>query len=375
MIVQAFLHWAETARAADRSRAAQALARAFIQSQAGSEEQRASVLAMTYLLDDPSPKVRLALAQALVPSDEAPRAIVLALAEDQPEIACTVIAGSPVLRDADLVDLAGRGHAMTRALIAARPGLGYCAAAAIAEIGDEGQILLLLENDSASISRISLRRMAERFGQVSAVRHLLLDRDALPGDARHLLVSHVADALAQSDLVRQTIGPGRIDLMKREAGDDAVVAIAGAVSIDEIPMLVERLKADGKLTPALLIHALCSGKVDFFAEAVVSLVGLDDRRVRAILATGRTHAVRALFEAAGIGRDVVAVFVEAVFLWRRTTAHGGAEICYRGLLEIFGEKPERDGPVGELLTMVEQFHRNEMRRNARSYAADMSLVA
>lgn len=374
MIVQAFLRWAETARAGDRSRAAGALVRAYLQSDMGSEEHRAAGMAMTYLLDDPSPKVRLALAEALALSSEAPRAIVLALAEDQPEIACTVIAISPVLRDADLVDLAGRGHGFTRALIAARPGLGRSAAAAIAEIGEESEVALLLENETASISRLSLRRIAERFGHEAGIRHLLLGKESLPGDARHLLVAHTSTALAGSGLVQATISRSRIEVLTREAGDEAAVAIAGSVSHDEIEPLVEHLRASNRLTPALLIHALCGGKVDFFACAIVSLVNLDERRVRAILATGRTHAVRALFEAAGIGRDIVAVFVEAVFQWRRMAAHGGPETCYLALIETFGDE-ESGTPVGELIEMIEQLHRGELRRHARSYAGDISLVA
>jgi uncharacterized protein (DUF2336 family) len=329
---------------------------------------------MTYLLDDPSPKVRLALAESLALSPDAPRAIVLALAEDQPEIACTVIALSPLLRDADLVDLAGRGHGFTRGLIAARPNLGRSAAAAIAEIGDEGEIALLLENETASISRLSLRRVAERFGHISGIRHLLLQNGSLPGDARHLLVAHISAALAVSGLVQATISRSRIDVLTREAGDEAAVAIAGSVSQDEIEPLVKHLRQSNRLTPALLIHALCGGKVDFFACAIVSLVDLDEKRVRAILATGRTHAVRALFDAAGIGRDIVAVFIEAVFQWRRMAAHGGPETCYLALIETFGNE-NNDTPVGELIEMIEQLHRGELRRNARSYAGDIALVA
>jgi uncharacterized protein (DUF2336 family) len=137
---------------------------------------------------------------------------------------------------------------------------------------------------------------------------------------------------------------------------------------------VKHLRQSNRLTPALLIHALCGGKVDFFACAIVSLVDLDEKRVRAILATGRTHAVRALFDAAGIGRDIVAVFIEAVFQWRRMAAHGGPETCYLALIETFGNE-NNDTPVGELIEMIEQLHRGELRRNARSYAGDIALVA
>jgi len=359
----------------DRAKAANALGRAFLHSDMGSDQHRAALLAMTYLLDDPSPRVRLALAEAIADADEAPRAVIVSLAEDQPEIACTVIARSPVLTESDLVDLAGRSDGLTRGLISARPHLSRGVAAAIAEIGDEAEITILLENDTASTTRISLRRIAERFGHCCQIRNLLLERESLPADARHMLVGHITSALANSGLVRTTMAPARINHVTREACEAAAVAIAGAVVQEEIPGLVDHLRTDGRLTPAFLIHALCTGKVDFFAGAMVSLSGLDDRRVRGILATGRMHAVRALFEASGLGRDIAGVFVEAVFLWRKASAAGTLDSISSLLLDRFSSQMMQDGTVSELLDMVEKLHRLEIRFSARSYVSDVSLAA
>jgi len=114
---------------------------------------------MSHLLDDPSPQVRLSLAQALAHSSLAPRAIMIALAEDQPEIACTVVALSPVLTDADLIDLAATGGPLLGGFVASRGGLSRSVAAALAEVGDEGAALILLENESASISSRSVSRI------------------------------------------------------------------------------------------------------------------------------------------------------------------------------------------------------------------------
>jgi uncharacterized protein (DUF2336 family) len=341
----------------------------------GGEEQRSAALAMTYLLDDPSPRVRLALAESLAHSSDAPRAIIAALAEDQPEIACTVIASSPVLTEADLVDLAGRGDSLTRGVIASRPNLTRGVAAAIAEIGDECEATLLLENETAAITRFSLRRIAERLGNCCAIRSLLLDRDDLPADARHLLVGHIATALLNSNLVRTTLCHRRIASVTREAEDSAAVVIAGVVPHDEIPVLVEHLRLAGRLTPAFLIQALCAGKVDFFAGAVVTLSGVEERRVRPILATGRMHAVRALFEACGLSRDISAVFVEGVFLWRQAAAGKPMESICGLLLRKFSGLNGVNPAVTEMLEMIEKLQRSETRLNARAYASEASLAA
>src|ERR1700688_5188450 len=104
MIVRNFLQWVRTAPAGDRAEATSALARAYLYADLSPDDLAAAEGAMLMLLDDPSPLVRRALADALAASPSAPPAIVLALAADQPQIAAPVLALSPLLVDADLVD-------------------------------------------------------------------------------------------------------------------------------------------------------------------------------------------------------------------------------------------------------------------------------
>ncbi|MGA8951732.1 MAG: hypothetical protein WB806_13310, partial [Xanthobacteraceae bacterium] len=87
MIVRDFLQWVRTAPASERAEATSALARAYLYSDLSSDDLAAAEGAMLMLLDDPSPLVRRALADALAASPDAPPAIVFALAADQPTIA------------------------------------------------------------------------------------------------------------------------------------------------------------------------------------------------------------------------------------------------------------------------------------------------
>ncbi|NNH59394.1 DUF2336 domain-containing protein [Rhizobium laguerreae] len=371
VIVEAFLRWVETAKTGDRARAASALGRAYLQSEMSGDERAAAEMAMTFLLDDPSPRVRLALAEAIAWSPDAPRSLVLSLAEDQPEVACHAVTCSPLLSDADLVDLAARGNGATRMLIAARAHLTRPVSAALAEVGDEEELLCLLENDGAVISSLSLKRVAERLGDCCDIRNLLLDRSDLPADARQLLTEHVSNALVGLPLAQAAIGVQRLQRISREATEAAIVSIAGDIAPREIPDLVQHLRLIGRLTPSFLMHALCAGKVDFFAGAIVDLTGCSERRVRSILATGRMHAVRALYESAGLPRDISVIFVEATMLWRDAARKAPASVlgnvCGR-LLEKFRHH-DAHGAIGELLDMVEKLSVTEQRQSARVYAA------
>src|SRR2546428_11727525 len=61
------------------------------------------------VLEDLSPLVRGALAQALAESEHAPPPVILGLAADQAEVAACVLQHSPLLLDADLVDAVATG--------------------------------------------------------------------------------------------------------------------------------------------------------------------------------------------------------------------------------------------------------------------------
>src|SRR5690606_36646396 len=92
--------------------------------------------ALTLLLDDPSPKVRMAMADVLSTSVQSPLYIVTALAADQPEVAGYILARSTLLSDTDLIDRVAYGAPSIQVLIAALPRVSLAVAAAIAEIGN-----------------------------------------------------------------------------------------------------------------------------------------------------------------------------------------------------------------------------------------------
>lgn len=367
LIVHAFLRWIETARAADRAKAASVLARAYAKARIAPDDRRAAEMAMIFLLDDPAPKVRLALAEALASCADAPRAVILPLAEDQPEIAAHIILCSCLLTDADLVDLAAKGSDVTRMLIANRSHVSRVVSAALAEVGDVEDVLALLENEGAMLSRRSLARIAERLGHDADIRALLLDREDLPSDARHALVEKVGTALAGFSLIQAAVGTGRVERITREACDVATIGMVADVAPTEMPTLVEHLRVTGRLTPVFLMHALCTGRAEFFVAAIANLSGQEERRVRSILSDGREAAVRALYETTGLGVDISALFAEATMLWRRE-AKGGDGLHSVSEMLLARSRAMGNAACQAMLELVERLAIAEQRQTARSYA-------
>lgn len=343
------------------------LARAYARARIAPDDRHAAEMAMIFLLDDPAPKVRLALAEALAECGDAPRAVILPLAEDQPEIAAHIILCSSLLTDADLVDLAAKGSETTRMLIAHRAFVSRPVSAALAEIGDVPDVVALLENEGATFSRRSLARIAERLGDDAEIRALLLDREDLPSDARHGLVEKIGTALAGFGLIQAAVGMGRVERITREACDVAAIRMAGDVMPGEMPQLVEHLRVCGRLTPVFLMHALCTGRVEFFAAAITNLSGQAEPRVRSILSDGREAAVRALYETAGLGRDISALFAEATMLWRNE-AKGGDGLLSVSERLLARARAADNASCRSMLELVERLAIAEQRQTARSYA-------
>jgi uncharacterized protein (DUF2336 family) len=376
MIVRQFLRWVQTAAPGERAEATSALARAYLYSDLSSEDRLAAEAAMIVLLDDPSPMVRRALADALANSNDAPHGVILALAQDQPEIAEKIAARSPMLAEADLVDLVGTGGESVQCAIASRAPLSRAVAGAIAEVSGAAACLVLIENLSAETSIKSLARIAERHGQLSAIREALFAREDLQADTRQALVAKLSETLVRFVTDRDWVPEERLQRVAREACERATVAIAAGKESDEIAGLVRHLVASGQLTSLLLLRALLSGNMRFLIEAFAELSGLAPERVAGVLSDRHAHGFRALYQRAGLPEGAFGAFraaIEASHEIGFTDDALGAATLKRRMVErvLTLYAGTNDGEIDYLFAMLRRFAAEAAREEARFYTADL----
>src|SRR5215207_3332988 len=106
MIVRQFLLWARGAPPEHRAEAVAGLAQAYLDGDLSLADRRDAETALTAILDDSSPAVLRALADTLSDSPDAPRHLIIALANDQGPAPYVVLARPPVLMDAYLTECA-----------------------------------------------------------------------------------------------------------------------------------------------------------------------------------------------------------------------------------------------------------------------------
>jgi uncharacterized protein (DUF2336 family) len=375
MIVRDFLQWVRTAPASERAEATSALARAYLYSDLSADDLAAAEGAMLMQLDDPSPLVRRALADALAASPSAPPAIVIALAADQPQIAAPVYALSPLFVDADLVDAVATGAAAVQAAIASRAALPCSVAAAIAEVGTAESCLLLLENPSADIALLSFDRIVERYGHLAAIREALLMREDVPAATRQILVIKLSEALAGFVAGCAWLDVEHAQRIARDACEKATVTIAAATPESELRPLIRHLCASGQLTAGLILRALLSGNVALFEEALAELTDMPVARVAALVHDRGSAGLRALFEKAQLPPSTYPAFKEAIEALREGVLHepGGAARLKRRMIERVLTRCE-DADLGELaplLTLLRRFATEAAREEARMFCDEL----
>lgn len=377
MIVRHFLQWVRTAPALARADATSALARAYLHSDLSPDDRAAAEGAMMMLLDDASPRVRRALAEALAASAEAPPAIILALTTDQPDIAAIVLERSPLLLDADLVDSVGSGEPALQAAVARRVPLPCAAAAALAEVGSAESCLILIENVEAEAPSFSLDRIVERYGHLAAIREALLAREDLPAATRQALIARLASTLANFVVSRDWLESSRAQRIAREACEKATVVLAAETPVPEVRPLVTHLRQSGQLTPGLLLRAVLSGNVLLFEEALAELANVPLARVAAIVHDRGRGGLRALFDKAGLPASAYAgirAALDAVHEIGYIADTGGATRLKRRMVERVLTRCEEEGAkdAEPLLLLLRRFALEAAREEARLFCDDLA---
>jgi len=336
MIVRQFLQWLRNAPPGERADATSALARAYLHSELSPDDLAAAEGAMIMLLDDPSPLVRRAMSDVFASSQSAPPVIVHALAHDQPEIAMPLLERSPLLFDADLVDLVATGHPEAQTAIASRFLLPRPVSAALAEVGSAQACLALLENPDAEITPMLLQRVIERFGHLAPIRENLLSRNDLPMPSRQALLAKLSQTLAGFVASRHWLAQDQAQYATREACEKATVALAAVAPYEEVGDLVRHLRESGQLTAGLLLRALLSGNIVLFEEALAELSEVPIERVTSFVHDKNISAFRALYIKAGLPGAAYPAFREAIAAMREGILlgeQGGAARLKRRMIE------------------------------------------
>jgi len=311
---QEFVALTQSPDTEDRGRAAHLAAMAYLGHVGPADEHAALYAALIGFLDDPSVKVRAALAYGLLHAAEAPRPILLALLQDAGVISRAIVQYSPALIDADLIGLARNGDLTMLVALSERSRLSPRIAEAMLARGEPGIIRKLVARHDVAIGAEILATLAETHGEDdAAIRGALLARRDLPPSARLRLTEAVGRALLATRIVKGAVAPRRLERLLRNATDTALSAIGEREAARAEPRYAAEMVESDRVSTRVMLHAIVNGHVLFFADCVSELSEVAREKVFSILETGGRPALNALFVRCGLPEPVRNLIARLVF--------------------------------------------------------------
>jgi len=256
------------------------------------------------LINDVEVSVRRALADRLAALPDAPHDLVLALANDQIEVAHPLLLRSEVLQDIELIEIIRNRTLEHQLAIAMRKSLSQQVADALVETQNVDVIKTLLENHSAQISRSTMEYLVEQSQRVDTYQNPLLRRPELDPSLAKRMYWWVSAALRRHILDHFEVDPVELD----HAMEDAVSDLADAVGDAELKSteLAERLSGQGAITPALLVQALREGEVSLFVACFAKYTGIRPKLVQRLLFEDGGEGLAVACKARNIEKSVFA---------------------------------------------------------------------
>jgi uncharacterized protein (DUF2336 family) len=311
---QDFVALSQSGDSEARGQAAHLAAQAYLRHTGPADEHAALYAALIGFLDDPSVRVRAALAYGLLHAVEAPRPILLALLQDSEVISRAVAQYSPALIDADLIGLARKAGLVMLMAIALRERITPRVAHALIDRNERAVILKLVGRPDVAIPPALLSALALGQGIGDAeLRGLLLDRNDLPASARLFLVEAAVEHLRRARIVKGAVAAPRLERVLRDAMDGALTVIGESeAQADATPFAAELVESE-KLSARVMLHAVVNGHVLFFADCLSTLASTPRDKVFSLLESGSRPALNALLARCGLSDGVRNLIARLIF--------------------------------------------------------------
>lgn len=250
------------------------------------------------MVKDAEVRVRAALSRQLKESQLVPHDVAIALARDVDNVALPMLQFSEVLTDEDLVEIVRSQSSDKQVAVASRPRVSAQVADALVDTSNESVVATLVSNQGAELTENTLNRVVAEFGKSDKVGEGLINRDGLPLTVAERLMAVVSDNLRDKLMARQNLSPEAAASLMIQAREMAVLGLTDSGT--DVAKLVDHLYRNGRLTPSIILRAICMGDTTFFETAISKLARIKLENARTLIHDAGKRGFDALFDKAGL---------------------------------------------------------------------------
>jgi uncharacterized protein (DUF2336 family) len=252
------------------------------------------------LARDVEATVRAALSRGLRHSRGLPHDVAMKLAEDIDSVALPLLAESLVLTDDDLVEIVHHGSPGKQEAIAGRPNLTETVSDALITHADAPAVAVLMANKTARIAEDSLNYAVSRFAENDTVKQAMVLRHTLPITVSERLVTLVSREFQEHLVRRHALSPAAAADIVLASREHAVIHLSMGSTDDELRRMVTQMHHNGRLTPGLILRALCTGDIAFFEAAIATRGDVPISNAQILIHEPSRRGLAALYKKAGM---------------------------------------------------------------------------
>jgi len=276
------------------------------------------------LAQDAEVRVREAMAANLKMTTELPHDVALSLAQDVDSVSLPILQFSEVLSDEDLIAIVRGGSDSKQVAVAQRDSVSGEVADALLDSGNEEAVAQLASNEGADLKESHFDRMLNEYSESFQVNESLSNRPNLPPAISEKVLSAVSEKLheyliEQHDLARDTAD----SLIEQTRERATITLLSDGTSESELEDLVNRLYSNARLTPSLILRALCVGDTRFFEMAMSRLSRVPLKNARTLIHDPGNLGLDSIYSRADMPPRLLPAVRAAINLLHETEYDGG----------------------------------------------------
>lgn len=264
------------------------------------------------LARDVETAVRATLAHNIRASRHLPHDVALRLACDVEAVALPVLADSLVLTDEDLIALVRQGSQEKQSVIAARPAVSEALSDALIDHGHEDAVAALMANPGAAVSDAGLERAVDRFPRSAVVHEGMVHRAALPMTVAERLAVLVSRRLQDHLVAHHALSPSVASDLVLRGREEAVIRLSAGSDEPDLLRLVRQMHHSRRLTPSVILRALCTGDIGFFEAALATVADVPVENARILVHDPGGAGLASLYRKSGLPQSLFPVVNAAV---------------------------------------------------------------
>jgi uncharacterized protein (DUF2336 family) len=286
-------------------------------------QRQAAEQVLRGMLDGAAVKIRQIISDTLKDSPHLPHDIAVAFANDVDSVSIPVLQFSEVLTDEDLIAVVQSGASDKQVAIAGRATVSTAVAGELLSTNNAAAAVKLVANPGAALDETQLETAATKFGSDKRMTETLQKRADLPISIAERLVAFTAETLRAYITRRTDLPESVITQLVLQMREQVTVDLRSPhFPAEEATKLVEHLHAVKRLTPSLILRAVCVGDVSFFEAAMSQLASVAIHNTRLLIHDAGSLGFKSLYDKTKLPQTFYPAFRVALEVAKETEMDG-----------------------------------------------------